>query len=923
MKRFTRNAALLLAGSLLLVSCGERPATPNGAAPAAAASETIKPPSGGELVLLPAGDFSMGQPGGRADEAPHAVSVAAFYMDRCPVTQAHYEAVTGANPSKRKGKENPVERVQWADAARFCNACSARDGLTPCYDPQTWECRFEADGYRLPTEAEWEYACRAGSRTRYFFGDDAAKASPYAWFKPHSEGMAHPVGQKRPNAWGLHDMLGNVWEWCNDWYGDRYYPESPRDNPRGPETGQQRVLRGGAWDCGPEKCASAYRAKEFPSFTDACFGADTYGFRRVRGSAATPTAQPAKAVAEASAPAAVTAPGSTSAAPPAAPSGKLDRAHLKGTIVFVSDRSGTLNIWRMRADGTEPMPLTRGADPDADPRFSPDGTRVLYTALRGGFPEVWVMRRDGSAPQKVTSGSQADWSPDGRQIVFIRENLTWIRDLVSGQERRVSPEAWERCGVPAWRPDGKALALASRHTGTIGIYLLSPDGKEAAPLATEEPSCTPRWAKDSARLLCQTVRGHVHQVGADGRDWEQVTFGADLQHDARYSPDGTMIVFCRAPSSDGPWQICVSRLGGDEMDFIALTAEGSNFAPDWHSDDEPRAPQPRKEAQMTQSPYPLAPLPTGFLYDPLFLEHKVGERHPEQPQRLAAIVARLKEKGLADKLLAITAAPAEEKWLATVHAREYVERVRMTCAACGNGLRFIDTPDVPVSARSYDAAVLAVGGVLAAVDAVVGGKVRNAFCAVRPPGHHALREKAMGFCLFGNVAIAARYIQQKHNLAKVLIVDWDVHHGNGTQAASYDDPSILHVDVHRAPFYPGTGGADETGAGQGAGFKINVPLPAGSSDQDYCDVFENTLKPAALAFRPDFVLVSAGFDAHQDDPLGGMKLTAEGYAKLTRIVKGIAETCCDGRLVSVLEGGYDLTGLADAVEAHLGTLMER
>ena len=573
---FTLNTAVLvLAGSVLLVSCGEQPETP------AAANAVIKPPSGGELVLIPAGEFSMGQPGGRADEAPHAVSVASFYMDRCPVTQELYEKIAGSNPSKRKGLQNPVERIQWTDAARFCNACSERDGLAPCYDPQTWECRFDATGYRLPTEAEWEYACRAGSRAKYFFGDDASKASQYAWFKPHSAGMAHPVGQKRPNAWSLCDMLGNVWEWCNDWYSESYYTGSPRDNPRGPATGKQRVLRGGAWDCGPEKCTVTFRAKEFPVFTDACFGADTYGFRRVRSFAATQSVPSAKTDAKASAAAVVTASAKSSAVPPVAPSGKLDLSQLKGTIIFVSDRSGTLKIWSMRADGKEPKPLTRGTDPDADPRFSPDGKRILYTTLRGGFPEVWVMQRDGSAPQKVTSGSQADWSPDSRQIVFIRENQAWVRELASGQERRVSPEAWERCGVPAWRPDGKALVLASRHTGTIGVYFLSPDGKETTPLNTEEPSCTPRWSKDCAHLLCQTVKGHVHQVGADGKDWEQVTFGADLQHDARYSPDGSMIVFCRAPSSEGPWQICVSRLGDDDMDFVALTADGSNLSPDW------------------------------------------------------------------------------------------------------------------------------------------------------------------------------------------------------------------------------------------------------------------------------------------------------------------------------------------------------
>jgi Tol biopolymer transport system component len=275
----------------------------------------------------------------------------------------------------------------------------------------------------------------------------------------------------------------------------------------------------------------------------------------------------------------------TSAAAPVSASGKIVPAQLKGTIIFVSDRSGALNIWSMRASGSDPRPLTRGTDPHADPRFSPDGKSILYTVLRGGFPEVWVMNRDGSAPRKVTPGCQADWSPDGLQIAFIRDNQLWVRELASGQERRVTPEAWQRCGVPAWRPDGKQIAVASRHTGAIGIHLLSLDGKDIAPLGAEEACCTPCWSRDGRRLLCQTVKGHVHQVGADGQNWEQVTGGADLQHDARYSPDGSMIVFCRAPSAEGPWEICVSRLGDDEMEFLQLTAEGSNLQPDWHSDE--------------------------------------------------------------------------------------------------------------------------------------------------------------------------------------------------------------------------------------------------------------------------------------------------------------------------------------------------
>jgi formylglycine-generating enzyme required for sulfatase activity/WD40 repeat protein len=555
---------------------------------ASATNDVLKPVSGGELVLVPPGEFRMGQEGGRADEAPHDVSLASFCIDRNLVTQEFYERVMGVNPSKRKGKENPVERVQWTDAAKFCNKCSELDGLAPCYDPATWECRFDADGYRLPTEAEWEYACRAGTRTRYFFGDDAADARQYAWFKGDSEGRAHPVGGKLANAWGLNDMLGNVWEWCNDWYDDGYYGQSPRDNPRGPAAGKQRVLRGGAWDCDMDTCTGACRSKEFPVFSDACFGADTCGFRRVRSPVSQSPAGPKLAER-------LPRPPQKPAAPPAAtvvrrgspgpatasPAGELNISQIKGTVIFVSDRGGTLNIFSMRADGSGQKPLTSGNEPHADPRFSPDGKNILYTVLHGGFPEVWLMDRDGGGQRKVTPGCQADWSPDGRQIAFIRDNRVWIREISSGRERRVTPETWQRCGVPDWSPDGKRLAVASRHTGAIGIYLVSIDGKENAPLATEEESCTPCWSPDGRRLLCQTVKGHVHQLGADGRNWEQVTGGADVQHDARYSPDGSKIVFCRAPSADGPWQICVSRLGDDEMDFLPLTTEGSNSQPDW------------------------------------------------------------------------------------------------------------------------------------------------------------------------------------------------------------------------------------------------------------------------------------------------------------------------------------------------------
>jgi acetoin utilization deacetylase AcuC-like enzyme len=227
-----------------------------------------------------------------------------------------------------------------------------------------------------------------------------------------------------------------------------------------------------------------------------------------------------------------------------------------------------------------------------------------------------------------------------------------------------------------------------------------------------------------------------------------------------------------------------------------------------------------------------------------------------------------------------------------------------------------------MSPKSFDAALRAAGAAIYAVDQVMSGAAGNAFCAVRPPGHHALRNKAMGFCLFNNVAIAARYVQKKHGLAKVLIVDWDVHHGNGTQAAFYDDPTVLYFGVHQWPFYPGTGAADEKGEGRGLGTTVNVPLPAGSGDREFQRAFEEALEPAARAFRPDFVLISAGFDAHEGDTLGRMKVSTEGYARLTRIVRRIADPSARGRIVSVLEGGYNLDALAASVEAHLRALME-
>jgi formylglycine-generating enzyme required for sulfatase activity len=235
------------------------------------------------MVAIPAGQFTMGSKDGPVDvKCEHVVQVDGFLMDQQEITQEIYEAVIGKNPSRSKNPKNPVEQVTWSGAARFCNARSQLEGLTPCYDMNTWECDFSATGYRLPTEAEWEYACRAGSTTQYYYGDDPEELRSFAWFEGNSEDHPHPVGQRKPNAWSLFDMAGNVWEWCNDYYGARYYRESPADNPRGPKQGEKRVLRGGAWSASSANCTSWVRNCDEMGVTDVCLTGDSDGFRCVR-----------------------------------------------------------------------------------------------------------------------------------------------------------------------------------------------------------------------------------------------------------------------------------------------------------------------------------------------------------------------------------------------------------------------------------------------------------------------------------------------------------------------------------------------------------------------------------------------------------------------------------------------------------------
>jgi acetoin utilization deacetylase AcuC-like enzyme len=279
----------------------------------------------------------------------------------------------------------------------------------------------------------------------------------------------------------------------------------------------------------------------------------------------------------------------------------------------------------------------------------------------------------------------------------------------------------------------------------------------------------------------------------------------------------------------------------------------------------------------------------------------------------------LEQQGLLHTLLLLRPEPAAEAWITRVHTPAYLRRLQ---EAVRNAPVALDA-DTRVSAQSYEVARLATGGVLAAVDAVMAGQARNAFAAVRPPGHHALPERAMGFCLLNHVAIATRYVQEQHGIKRVLIVDWDVHHGNGTQDVFYSDPSVFYFSTHQYPYYPGTGAASETGEGPGRGTTLNVPRPAGSGDAEIIRAFREQLLPAAEAFQPEFIFISAGFDAHHRDPLAQLQVTEEGYATLTRMVMDIAARFAAGRIVSVLEGGYNLEGLSRSLAAHLQVLAER
>ena len=309
----------------------------------------------------------------------------------------------------------------------------------------------------------------------------------------------------------------------------------------------------------------------------------------------------------------------------------------------------------------------------------------------------------------------------------------------------------------------------------------------------------------------------------------------------------------------------------------------------------------------------------GIVLDKLYVDHDNGMGHPESQERILAIVDMLKFTKLFDEVVRIEPRDATKEEITLVHTTKHYDNIASTK---GKSKVFLDA-DTSTCPVSFDAALRAAGGMISAIDSVLSGEVDRAFPLVRPPGHHAEADRAMGFCLFNNVAVGAAYLTEVKGLERVLVIDWDIHHGNGTQHIFYDTSKVLYFSTHQYPFYPGTGAAEEVGSGDGRGYTVNVPMEPGMGDDEFIQIFEEILKPIIDQYKPEFILVSAGFDIYFEDPLGGMKVSPEGFAKLTRLLTDEADKICDGKIVFLLEGGYNLDGLWISTKEVIEELLDK
>ena len=309
---------------------------------------------------------------------------------------------------------------------------------------------------------------------------------------------------------------------------------------------------------------------------------------------------------------------------------------------------------------------------------------------------------------------------------------------------------------------------------------------------------------------------------------------------------------------------------------------------------------------------------TAYLFDPIYLKHKTGWGHPEKPERLESIHTAIRSASFYKDLFLVHPSLPDIKYIEMIHARSYIDRVKTEIQG---GISYLDSMDTAVSSESYDVALMAVGGALNMCDAIIEQEARNGFCAVRPPGHHAEKDYAAGFCLFNNIAIAAKYLQSRHGIKKIAIVDWDVHHGNGTQHSFERDNTVYYISLHQYPHYPGTGAASEEGIGKGKGFTLNIPMSAGSGDSEYLAAFKNRIIPALESYKPQVLLISAGFDAHRSDPLSSIRLSTEAFTEFTRMLMAAAKKYSQERVIAFLEGGYNLTSLSESIMKMMGVLV--
>lgn len=310
---------------------------------------------------------------------------------------------------------------------------------------------------------------------------------------------------------------------------------------------------------------------------------------------------------------------------------------------------------------------------------------------------------------------------------------------------------------------------------------------------------------------------------------------------------------------------------------------------------------------------------TAYLYDRIFLEHDTGWGHPECSERLQAIDAKLKAAPYYRDLVRVDPKQADYKYIELIHDRSYIARVKKEIEG---GTEYLDSMDTGVCPRSFEVALFAAGGGLAMCDIIMKGKAAHGFCAVRPPGHHAERDYAAGFCIFNNIAIAARYLQVDHKIRRIAVVDWDVHHGNGTQHSFERDGSIMYTSMHQYPHYPGTGSREEMGVGEGKGATLNLPMRAGSGDEEYREAFRDVIMPALGEFEPEVILISAGYDAHRADPLSSIRLSSEMYYEFTKMLLELARLYSKNRVIAFLEGGYDLAALSEGVEQTMRAFVE-